>query len=58
MKKIFLSLFLILLLSLTILIITLSTFGVETNRFNKIISQKINDNNSSVNLNLKTIKFN
>ena len=57
MKKIFLSLFLTLLLSLTILIITLSTFGVETNRFNKIISQKINDNNNSVNLNLKTIKY-
>ena len=57
MKKIFTSLFLILLLSIIILIIALSTLGVETNRFNKIINQKINNYNNNINLNLKSIKF-
>ena len=57
MKKIFKSLFLVLLLSFIISIVILSTSGFETNRFNKIINQKIHDNNKNVNLNLKTIKF-
>ena len=39
------------------LIILLSTTGIETNRFNSIISEKINQSNNKIKLSLKTIKF-
>ena len=50
---------LILLISsvLILLIIILSSIGVETNRFNNLISKKINQSNNNINLELTTIKF-
>ena len=36
---------------------TLATNGVETNRFNSVISQKINQSNNKIKLDFKTIKF-
>ena len=35
----------------------LSTTGLETKRFNNFISQKINERNDKLKINLKTIKF-
>ena len=56
MKKILLSIF-SLFHFFTILIILLSTTGIETKRFNNLISNRINQVNKDVNLNLDTIKF-
>ena len=42
MKKILSNLILLLLLSSISLIIILSTIGIETNKFNNLISKKIN----------------
>ena len=56
MKKIFLNLFLILFFILSILIVILSTIGIETNKFNEIISQKVNET-KNINLKLDSIKF-
>ena len=36
---------------------TLSTVGVETNKFNDFISNKINQNNNNISLKLQTINF-
>ena len=44
------------LLSLTVAIITLSTIGIETNKFNQLISEKVS-NKKNINIKLKTIKF-
>ena len=57
MKKIFFNLILFIFLALITLIIILSTIGIETNRFNKLISKKINQSNHNINLKLNTIKF-
>ncbi len=38
-------------------ILTLSTVGVETNKFNDFISNKINQNNNNISLKLQTINF-
>ena len=57
MKKIIFFLILVALFISTTLIITLSTIGIETNRFNNLISKKINQINSNVNLKLNLIKF-
>ena len=57
MKKLFtfsLSLILIIFFSLLVL---LATSGVETNRFNTVISQKINQSNNKIKLDFKKIKF-
>ena len=56
MKKLIINLFLLLFLSFIILIITLSTIGIETNKFNKIISDKVYQT-KNINLDLNTIKF-
>ena len=57
MKKI-LSISIILILTIFFsLVILLSTTGIETNRFNSVISQKINQSNNKIRLNFKTIKF-
>jgi len=45
------------LIILTSLIITLSTIGIETNRFNNLISKKINYVKNKINLKLTTVKF-
>ncbi|MDC0488897.1 AsmA-like C-terminal region-containing protein [Pelagibacteraceae bacterium] len=57
MKKVFLRLILAILFILTFFIIILSTFGIETNRFNNLITKKINEVNFNTKLKLNTIKF-
>ena len=57
MKNFFYITSLILFIFFTILLITLSTTGYETTRFNKIISQKINSKNKNISLKLLKIKF-
>ena len=57
MKKIIFNLFLFIFLILILLIIVLSTVGIETNKFNSLISKKINQTNNDINLQLTTIKF-
>ena len=55
-RKFFFYLLLIIFLSLIIFIITLSTVGVETNKFNKLISEKIGKT-KNIKLELKTINY-
>ena len=57
MKKIFLTIFFIILLLIISLITIISTNGVETTKFNNIISQKIKETNNNVGVKLNTIKF-
>ena len=57
MKKILFNLILFVLLILVSLTIILSTIGIETSRFNNLISKKINQTNNDINLKLTTIKF-
>ena len=57
MQKIISNLVIVIFLILISLIATLSTIGIETNRFNDLITKKINQNNNSFNLKLTTIKF-
>ena len=56
MKKIIYNFILFFFLILIIFIITLSTIGIETNRFNNLISNKISQR-QNIDLKLKTIKF-
>ena len=46
----------VLLILITVLLITLSTIGIETNKFNGLIKEKIS-REKNINLELKTIKF-
>ena len=39
------------------LVLILSTIGVETNRFNKVITKNISKSNNNINLQINTIKF-
>ena len=57
MKKFFLNFLILLLLFLTILIVLLSTIGIETNRFNDLISKKINQSNENINIKLSDIEY-
>ena len=57
MKKIISNVFLFKFFILILLIIVLSTKGIETNKFNSLISKKINQTNNNINLQLTTIKF-
>ena len=57
MKKLFFTLILAIFLILTSLIIILSTVGIETDKFNSLISKKINQSNNNINLKLNVIKF-
>lgn len=57
MKKIISGLFLTIITSLIILIFVLSTIGIKTNKFNKLISYKISQINSNINLKLNKIIF-
>ncbi len=56
MKKIALNLILVVFLFLIVFFITLATIGIETNKFNKLISDKVSKTRN-INLNLFTIKF-
>ena len=55
-KKFFLNLLLILIFFISILSFVLSTIGIETNRFNNLISNKI-DQEKNIKLELKSIYF-
>ncbi|RPG52832.1 MAG: hypothetical protein CBE48_003315 [Flavobacteriales bacterium TMED288] len=57
MKKILNTLFLFFLISFLSLLLIISTIGIETNRFNDFISQKINQSNKNINIKLDRIKF-
>jgi uncharacterized protein YxeA len=57
MRKIITYLIIIIFFTLISLTIILSTIGVETDRFNNLISKKINQTNNNINLKLTTIKF-
>ena len=57
MKKTFSTIILLLFFIFAVLITILSTKGYETDRFNKIISEKINNNNQNISLIFKKIKF-
>ena len=57
MKKISISIFLIFLILLIITVTILCTVGIETKRFNNLVTQKINKNNNKISLNLNSIKF-
>ena len=56
MKKIIINFFLIIFLILITTIITLSTVGIETSKFNKLISDKVSKS-KNINLELNTVKF-
>ena len=56
MKKVLLTLIALIFISIISLFICLTTIGIETNKFNKIISDNINNNNQ-VKLELEKIKF-
>ncbi len=56
MKKIIFNLTLLIVFLFSILIAILSTIGIETNKFNKLISDKVSET-KSINLKLETINF-
>ena len=49
--------FLSILISLISIILVLSTTGLETKKFNNFISQKINERNDKIKINLKNTKY-
>ena len=55
MKKFFLSIFLLLLVSFVFIISYLSFYGYETNRFNNIIKSEIKKNEKNIDLDFKKI---
>ena len=55
-KKILFNFILILIFSLVTTLLVLSTIGIETKKFNKLISSKINQTNN-IQLELNTINF-
>ena len=57
MKKLFTTSLTLILIIFFSLLVLLATSGVETNRFNTVISQKINQSNNKIKLDFKTIKF-
>ena len=57
MKKTIYTFFTVLILTCIILITILSTIGVETDKFNKLISEKNLRKNKNFSLSLKKIKF-
>ena len=57
MKKIIYGLILIFLFIFLSLLTILSTIGIETERFNNFISNKISENTNNIKLDLKTVKF-
>ncbi len=57
MRKFLLTFVLIVFVILALSISILSTIGIETKQFNEIVTKKINENNSNLNLQLDKIKF-
>ena len=56
MKKIFVNFILLSIIILILLIVALSTIGIETNKFNKLISDKTSQT-KNINLELKNRKI-
>ena len=56
MKKIITNLILFLVISFITLIVILSTIGIETNKFNSLVTEKVSQG-KNINLRLETIKF-
>ena len=56
MKRIVINLILFVIISFISLIVILSTIGIETNKFNRLIAEKISQE-KNINLELETIKF-
>ena len=56
MKKIISNIILIFIILFILIIVVLSTTGLETNKFNKLISNKLSQT-KNINLILNTIKF-
>ena len=56
MKKIIINFFLLIFIFVFSLAVVLSTLGLETNKFNKLISEKAAQS-KNINLKLQTIKF-
>ena len=57
MKKIFNIFILFLIISIISFLGILSTYGIQTGKFNNLISQKIYDNNNNIKTKLNDIKF-
>ncbi len=57
MRKIFSTIIFLLLFLFLFFIITLSTIGINTNKFNNLISQKITQSNNNIQLDFNSIKF-
>ena len=57
MKNIFLRFFFLIIAILLLLVIYLSTLGLETDKFNKLIKNEINKSNKSLNIELKKIQL-
>ena len=57
MKKVIFTLILLIIFLITSLITVLISTGVETNKFNNLISKKIEENNQNISLEFKKIKF-
>ena len=57
MKKIFFYLLVVIFFILSIFLIALSTIGIKTDRFNNLISNKINQSNKDITINLSSINF-
>ena len=56
MKKIIINFFLLTIIVMVVLLVVLSTIGIETSKFNKLISEKASQT-KNINLELETIKF-
>ena len=57
MKKLLNFSIILILSALVLLLIFLSTTGIETKRFNNLITKKIKASNADIDLDLNTIKF-
>ena len=57
MKKLFFNLVLFIIFAFITITVILSTIGIKTDKFNNLISKKINDTNNNVNININKIKF-
>ena len=57
MKRVITTFILISFVALVSLAIILTIFGIETERFNNIISKKISQTNNNISLKITTIKF-
>ena len=57
MKKIISVFFILIFLLISIFFVVLTTTGIETQKFNKLIANKINQSNKNINIELNYIKF-